>query len=86
MKDFLLIGWGVVASLGAGIFWWLWRVTKRDLRRMNDLRDQALAETWNVRGESASTFRDMAERIWKLEDANAELRLGPRTATTRNQP
>jgi hypothetical protein len=86
MTTALLIGWGVVATLCAAFFFVMWRATKDDARCWRKLYDEQCAEMWADRGKSAATFREMAERIWKLEDANAELRLGPRTATTRNQP
>jgi hypothetical protein len=64
MKDFLLIGWGVVATLGAGIVFLCYVAARSDARCERDLRDQARAETHNVRAQWHEHVRQLIDEYY----------------------
>jgi ABC-type protease/lipase transport system fused ATPase/permease subunit len=64
----LLIGWGVVATLGAAWLLVLWRVAVEDRRLDRASRDQAWRRFWQERQERHASMMEALSEYKALKD------------------
>jgi hypothetical protein len=68
MTTALLIGWVVVASLGAPVLFVLWRREQRIARLARAARDSAYARFWNERKERHAAMMEALSEYKALKD------------------
>jgi hypothetical protein len=87
MTTALLIGWVVVASLGAPVLFVLWRREQRIARLARAARDSAYARFWNERQEHNASVMAAHSKYTALHDDYEALRKAafPSTASVKDQ-
>jgi hypothetical protein len=68
MRDFLLIGWGVVASLSAAWMFVLWHDEMRGATRARESRDRAYARFHNERADHNASVMEAHSKYTALHD------------------